>query len=125
MHTMHMTDKMHTTMSGKQLIKMGLLLVAIIIIPGCGATGAKAIDVMSPQQKSHLDGKLMMIRADMTVEDVVQILGPWRRRNLDLKYYWPGPGDEADSEIEVDFWRGKAWKVRWVSPGRFVWERKL
>jgi len=102
-----------------------VLLVAAAIISACGATGEDALAAMSGSEKQFLEQKVSKIHKDMTSADVQQILGEPYRGHGTLRPNWLGPEGGDRSQIAVYFMNGKAFKVRWMHLGKFVWDRNL
>lgn len=108
-----------------------LLLVAVLIALGGFVairtivnSGPSAIAAMDPKERV-LAAKLDALRRGMTHDEVFQVLGPPDDPGpLGLRPKWQ-VGNNPFSAVVVYFTPEGARKVRWLSVGRFMYERNL
>ncbi|HEY0605899.1 MAG TPA: hypothetical protein VGD58_23450 [Herpetosiphonaceae bacterium] len=114
----------------RKFLILGFLL---ILLGGCGmtwpyiqafrTTGAAAVQAMTPQERAYMEQRLKNIPRSATRSQVEKLIGtPYRNQSSD-RPNWYGPTE--DSRVDVYFAEGKAFKIRWIYVGRFVWERDL
>lgn len=86
-------------------------------------TGERAVQAMNAEERAALRG-VLLLRRGMSAEDVYRALGP-PTEDLGLVAKWNGLGGSALSQVRVYFLDGRAFKVRWMKLGAFVYERNL
>ena len=108
-----------------------LAAAAVIVICGpviyrtVSTTGDAAVAAMDNAERAF-HAKLERLTGDMTLEEVVTILGPPDRSGATLRPTWRGPGGSPFNQVAIYFHlNGKVRKIRWMKIGHFVWEDSL
>ncbi|HSA15517.1 MAG TPA: hypothetical protein P5346_12315 [Spirochaetota bacterium] len=90
----------------------------------CGmASGDNAVEKMNDAEKKYLDESLQKITPDLTVKQLIAILGPVYKGSGTVRPVWLAPGDDEKSRVSVYYLNNKIIKIRWVKADTFVWEK--
>ncbi len=85
--------------------------------------GEKALSRMNPDETAFLS-QFEKVNAQMTYEQVVEILGPPDRSGAGMRPTWKFQGNPL-SQVALYFHGGHPKKLRWLKLGGFVYEKDL
>jgi hypothetical protein len=108
----------------------GLVVAALVAAGGWlaartfGTTGQEAIDRMSPEERAFLV-KLQSLRQGMSLEQVVDTLGPPDDKGpLQMRPRWNVGGNPLNG-VAIYILSNGAHHFTWISIGRFTYEEPL
>ena len=103
--------------------KMASLSVLLLT---CGmASGDNAIEKMNDAEKKYLNDSLQKITPDLTVKQLITILGPVYKGSGTVRPVWLAPGDDENSRVSVYYFNNRIIKIRWMKLDSFVWEKNF
>lgn len=116
----------------RKILLIALLLAALgggyvgfQLLTSFRTTGDAAIRAMNQQEITFLFQRLERIPAGASRAQVERILGTPYRLEPTERPSWRGPQGDSTSRVDVYFANGRAFQIRWIKVGSFMWEKQL
>ncbi len=113
-------------------MRSGLKIVLFLAIyaTGCcslilGETGPDAYKAMNQNEKQFVDNVLLKIKAETTIEELIEALGPIRKQVFSKMYDWRLEDNGTRYGVRVYFSDNRIHTIKFIRVGKFIWQHHL
>ena len=100
-----------------------LCAVLLLVLLATGCTTFQ-FTPRKPAQNAFIEQKLATISADVSEEQLVELLGPVRRRDGPYLFF-DGPLHTPEETVRVTCREGRMVLLKYIHLGHFMWSREL